>query len=257
MPLVLLAGAVLSGVASCGGADGGEREEEDRREATSQVRVSAAASLTDAFSEMESAFEATRPAIDVLLNLGGSSALSVQILEGAPVDVFAAADTSIMQPVVEAGEVDGNPAVLARNLLQIAVPSGNPGGVTGVEDFSDNDLVIGLCAQSVPCGELARRALIRAGVTPAIDTNEPDARALLTKVELGEIDAGITYVTDVIAADGAVEGIDLPPEVNVSAEYSIAVLASAPNPDAAAAFVEFVLSDAGQAILESHGFDRP
>lgn len=222
-----------------------------------ELRVSAAASLTDAFSEMASAFEEVHPDVDVVLNPGGSSALRMQILEGAPVDVFASANVSNMERLAEAGELEGEPVVFARNLLQIAVPSGNPAGVMGREDFADGDLLIGLCAESVPCGELARRVLTRAGVTPAVDTNEPDVRALLTRIELGELDAGITYVTDVASAGDAVEGIDIPEEVNVSAEYPVAVVARAPNPDAASAFVDFVLSDAGKAILDRHGFARP
>ncbi len=109
--------------------------------------------------------------------------------------------------------------------------------------------MIGLCAEEVPCGEFGREALANAGVTPSIDTDEPDVRALLTKVEAGEVDAGIVYVTDVMSTEGAVEGIEIPEEENVLAEYPIVALGGAPNPDAAAAFVEFVLSDDGQAIL--------
>ncbi|MDX1566368.1 MAG: molybdate ABC transporter substrate-binding protein [Longimicrobiales bacterium] len=253
-----LTGIVVSALGACGGpdADGGDA---DRGTAGPfrGVRVSAAASLTDAFREVESAFEEAHPQVDVMLNLGGTSALRVQILEGAPVDVFASASTAQMERVVTAGEAAGDPVVFARNRLQIAVPEGNPAGVEGLEDFGDPDLVIGLCAESVPCGELARRTLRRAGVTPAVDTHEPDVRALLTKIELGELDAGIVYATDVAAAEGAVEGIPIPPEVNVRAEYPIAVLARSPNPDLASAFVDFVLSDAGQTILADHGFGGP
>ena len=222
-----------------------------------EVLVSAAASLTDAFAQMESEFEAANPGLDVVLNFAGSSALREQILEGAPADVFASANTSNMDQVVEAGEVAGESQVFVRNLLQIAVPSGNPAGVTGLEDFGRDELLIGLCAEDVPCGDFARQALANAGVTPAIDTNEPDVRALLTKVEAGELDAGITYATDVASIGGAVDGVDIPDDVNVVADYPIAVLANAPNSDAAAAFVAFVLSDEGQAILVEFGFAAP
>jgi len=192
-----------------------------------------------------------------VLNLAGSSALREQILEGAPADVFASANTSNMDQLAEAGEVARESQIFVRNLLQIAVPSGNPAGVTGLEDFGRDELLIGLCAEDVPCGDFAREALANAGVTPAIDTNEPDVRALLTKVEAGELDAGITYVTDVAPTDGAVDGVDIPEDVNVVADYRIAVLANAPNPDAASAFVDFVLSDEGQAILTKFGFAAP
>jgi molybdate transport system substrate-binding protein len=221
-----------------------------------ELLVSAAASLTDAFGDIEAAFEEANPDVDVVLNLGASSALREQILEGAPADVFASANTSNMDQVVEADEAS-DPEIFVTNLLEIAVPPGNPGGVTGLDDFANEDLFIGLCEEEVPCGDLGRQALENAGVTPSIDTNEPDVRALLTKVEAGELDAGIVYVTDVQSTDGAVEGVEIPDELNVVAEYSIAALTNAPNPDAAAAFVEFVLSDAGQAILAEYGFGAP
>ena len=129
--------------------------------------------------------------------------------------------------------------------------------MTGLEDFAREELLIGLCAEDAPCGDFGRQALENAGVTPSIDTNEPDVRALLTKIEAGELDAGITYVTDVLSTSGTVEGVDIPAEVNIVAEYPIAALAGAPNPDAAAAWVEFVLSEEGQAILTSYGFTSP
>jgi molybdate transport system substrate-binding protein len=222
-----------------------------------ELLVSAAASLTNAFAEMESAFEDANPDVDVLLNLGSSSALREQILEGAPADVFASANTSNMDQVAEAGELAGDAEIFVTNSLQIAVPSGNPAGVTGLEDFTREELLIGLCAEDVPCGDFGRQALENAGVIPSIDTNEPDVRALLTKIGAGELDAGITYVTDVLSASGTVEGLHIPAEVNVVAEYPIATLTGAPNADAAAAWVEFVLSEEGQAILTSYGFTSP
>src|SRR5690606_19900572 len=179
------------------------------------------------------------------------------ILEGAPVDVFASADTSNMDQLVEAGEVVGDPEVFAHNLLQIAVPATNPGDVTGLADFAREELLIGLCHEEVPCGRYARQALDEAGVEPGIDTNEPDGRALLTKVEAGELDAAITYVTDIASVGGAVEGIRIPEEHNVAVDYPIAVLAGAPDPEAARAFVSFVLSGEGKAILADHGFSVP
>lgn len=216
--------------------------------------VSAAASLTNAFVEIEAAFEEAHPTVDVILNLGGTTALREQVLEGAPVDVFVSADRSNMDRVVDAGEVFGKPEVFAHNNLQIAVPAGNPAKVTGLEDFGREDLLIGLCAEEVPCGELARQALRMAGVTPVIDTNEPDVRALLTRVEAGELDAGITYVTDVLSSSGRVDGVVISEELNAPAEYWIAVLANAPNADAAVVFVSFLLSGEGQAILGQYGF---
>jgi molybdate transport system substrate-binding protein len=233
-------------VVACGGPSEGE-----------ELLVSAAASLTVAFGEIEVAFEQANPDIDVVLNLGSSSALREQILEGAPADVFASANTSNMDQVAEAGEVSGEAEIFVTNSLQIAVPASNEAGVTGLDDFAREELLIGLCAEDVPCGEFGREALASAGVTPSIDTNEPDVRALLTKIEAGELDAGITYITDVLSTEGAVEGVDIPEENNVVAEYPIVTLTSAPNPEAAATFVEFVFSEEGQAILTGYGFSLP
>jgi len=222
-----------------------------------EVLVSAAASLTEAFNVIEDAFEDANPGIDVSLNLASSSNLREQILEGAPVDVFASANTSNMNRVSEAGAVAGEARIFAENTLQIAVPAGNPAGVTGLVDFANQELLIGLCAEDVPCGDFGRQALDNAGVTPSIDSNEPDVRALLTKIEAGELDAGIVYVTDVISTEGGVEGVEIPENQNVVAEYSIAILVDAPNAEAAAAFVSFVMSDAGQGIMGEYGFIAP
>lgn len=226
-------------------------------EATDPILVSAAASLTDAFHEMEGTFEQANPGFDVVMNFGGSSALGLQILEGAPADVYASADLANMDRITAAGEAADAPVAFATNSLQIAVPEGNPAGVTGLEDFANDDLLIGLCAEGVPCGEFARIALARAGVSPSIDTNEPDVRALLTKIEVGELDAGITFVTDVASRADSVRGIDIPEQVNVVAEYPIAPLANAANPRGAVLFVDFVLSERGQAILREYGFGAP
>jgi molybdate transport system substrate-binding protein len=206
---------------------------------------------------METAFEEKHPKTDVVLNLGGSASLREQILEGAPVDVFASANRSNMDQVVAAGETVGEPRVFTVNLLQIAVPAGNPARVAGLEDFADEELLIGLCAEGVPCGDLAREVLANAGITPSIDTNEPDVRALLTKVEAGELDAALTYVTDVASVGGRVDGVEIPDALNVAAEYPIAVLVRAADHGAAGAFIDFVLSHEGQAIMSEFGFNSP
>ncbi|HET9260634.1 MAG TPA: molybdate ABC transporter substrate-binding protein [Acidimicrobiia bacterium] len=245
----LVTGSLLAGLLVVACASSGET-------ADRELLVSAAASLTDAFAEVEIGFEQANPDVDVVLNLGPSSGLREQILEGAPADVFASANTSNMDQLVEAGEAD-NPQIFVHNLLQIAVPSGNPAGVTELEDFGREELLIGLCAEQVPCGDFAREALASAGVTPEIDTNEPDVRALLTKIEAGELDAGITYVTDVVSTNGGVDGIEIPDDLNVVADYPIAALANARNPEAAATFVAFVLSTQGQKILADYGFETP
>lgn len=220
-----------------------------------ELVVSAAASLADAFGEVVAGFQSAHPQVQVVLNLGGSSGLREQILSGAPVDVFASADLSTMDAVADADRLVATPSVFARNRLQIAVPAGNPAGVTDLADLADPDLYVGLCAPDVPCGRYARDVLEGAGVDVPADTEEPDVRALLTKIAARELDAGITYATDVAASDEVV-GIDLPPSSEAVASYPIAVVKDGPNPAAAAAFVEFVLSESGQSILRSWGFEQ-
>jgi molybdate transport system substrate-binding protein len=226
-------------------------------DANDEVLVSAASSLTEVFGEMETAFESANPEVDVVLNIGGSSALREQILAGAPADVFASANTSNIDLIVEADDVDGEPVIFARNRLEIAVPVGNPGDVTGLTDFARDELLIGLCAEAVPCGDYGRQALQNADVIPSVDTEEPNVRALLTKIEVGELDAGIVYETDVVSTDGGVGGVAVSNDDNVFADYPIAVLAGAPNRAGAADFMAFVLSDEGRAILVDHGFVLP
>ena len=219
------------------------------------VTVSAASSLTDAFREIETAYEADHPDVDIVVNFSGSATLREQILGGAPVDVFAAADSATMEDVVAAGATAGSPVVFARNRLQIAVPKGNPAGVRGLDDFADPGLLIGLCSAGVPCGDLARRALQLAGVTAAVDTNEPDVRALLTKIEAGELDAGLVYASDVVARADRVDGIELDPAAQVETVYPIVLIGD--GDDAAAGFIGYVTSPAGRDILTRYGFQQP
>jgi molybdate transport system substrate-binding protein len=243
-PTIALAAILLASACSGGGSSG-------------TIQVSAAASLTDAFTEIAAAFEQAHPGTRVALEFAGSATLRDQIVEGSPADVFASADAATMDAVERAGMVAGTPETFATNRLQIAVPAGNPAGITGLADFARPELLIGLCAKGVPCGDLARVALAAAGVVPSIDTDEPNVRALLTKIAAGELDAGLVYVTDVLGAGGSVEGIDLPPAADPATGYEVAVLAAAVNPDLAGGFVAFLRSGEGIAILERYGFGRP
>ena len=218
------------------------------------MTVFAASSLSDAFADLEASFEASHPDSDIRLNLAGSSALREQILAGAPADVFASANQSTMDVVVGTEPRLGDAKPFARNSLVIAVPSSNPGGITGIENLADEELLIGLCSAGVPCGDFARSSLRAAGVDAAIDTDEPDVRALLTKIEAGELDAGIVYETDVLAAGDRVEAIAIPPEFNQDVVYPVIQLKAGGNRVDGDAFVAFLLSDEGQAILANHGF---
>ena len=244
--VVLLVGVVAGPLAGCG---------DDDEHGT--ITVLAAASLTDAFPELGSVFEDRHPGTKVELSFGPSSGLASQITEGADADVFASANQTQMDVVVDAGDADGGSQPFAENRLEIAVPPGNPGDVSGLDDFASDELLIGLCAEEVPCGQFGREALSSAGVTPSIDTNETDVRALLTKIEAGELDAGIVYETDVLAAGDGVEGIEIPDDENAVATYPIVALSASSEPEVAAAFVDFVLSSDGLDILRRDGFRAP
>ena len=218
------------------------------------VTVCAATSLTTAFQAVAHAFESNHPNVVVQLNFAGSSTLVQQIQQGAPADVFASADEANMQKLVEAGALAGAAQQFSRNQLQIVVPAGNPKHITGLVDLTKPGLTIALCGPTVPCGQYAAEAFRKAGVSVPPASQELDVKAVLSKVSLGEADAGIVYVTDVRAAGATVEGVEIPASANVIALYPIAVLKGAPHAAVAAAFVDFVLSADGQRMLASFGF---
>jgi molybdate transport system substrate-binding protein len=222
---------------------------------TGEITVSAASSLTEAFTAIGARFEKTYKGTEVTFNFDASSALVLQIQSGAPVDVFASADEANMQELVDGQQVTAKPVDFARNQLEIGVKPGNPQQVEGLADLADVGIV-SLCAPEVPCGRYADAALASAGVTipPEQITRGQNAKATLTAVSAGDADATIVYVTDVEAAGSAVDGVKIPPPVNQIAVYPIAPLAEAANPKTAKAFARYVASPAGQKILKNHGF---
>lgn len=220
------------------------------------LHVFAATSLTNAFTDIEAAFERVHPDVDVVTNFAGSSALVTQITEGAPADVFASADTTTMAKLSEAGGAAGEPIVFATNRSEIVVAPGNPLGIDAVDDLT-GELILVVCSPEVPCGSYATEIFANAGVTPEPDSLEENVGAVITKITSGEADAGIVYATDVIAAGDAAEGIEIPAELNVVAEYPITATTGAANPDAATAFLAFVAGADGQAILATYGFTAP
>jgi len=224
---------------------------------TGTLTVFAASSLTDVFGELGDRLMADNPDLEIQFNFAGSSALATQIAQGAPADVFASADQPQMKVVTDAGLQGEDPTVFTENVLEIAVPKGNPGDVTGLADFADPDLTLAICAAAVPCGSAAAQVFAAAGITAVPDTEEEDVRAALTKVQLGEVDAALVYASDVQSAGSEVEGIEFPEAEQAVNEYPICTLAAAPNPEAAQAFVHLVLSDEGQQALASAGFRAP
>lgn len=221
------------------------------------LTVFAAASLTEAFKAIGSAFEQAHPGLAVTFSFAGSSSLVEQIKAGAPVDVFASADESSMQKAAEAGELAEAPRIFASNRLTIVVPKGNPKHITSLADLARSGVTVVLAAPEVPAGKYAAQIFAKAGVTVTAASQELDVRGVLSKVALDEADAGIVYVTDIRTAAGKVEAVAIPDQYNVTAQYPIAVLKEAGDPKMATAFVNFVLSAPGQVTLKEFGFRTP
>jgi molybdate transport system substrate-binding protein len=226
--------------------------------------VFAAASLTDAFVELGQRFEADRPGLTVTFNFAGSQALRTQLEQGAVADVFASADLVEMDRLVTAGlAAAAAPRVFLTNRLLVVLPASNPAGIQTLEDLSRTGIKLVLAAEEVPAGRYARQvlenlnALYGAGYMEAVVanvvSNEDNIRQVLTKVQLGEADAGMVYASDAAAAPDLTT-LPIPDEYSVIARYPIAPLASAPEPELAAAFVDYVLSAEGQAVLQKWGF---
>ncbi|MBF6323450.1 molybdate ABC transporter substrate-binding protein [Nocardia cyriacigeorgica] len=226
-------------------------------EISGKITVFAAASLTETFTALGEQFEAAHPGVEVVFSFGASSELAEQIRQGAPADVFASAAPKNMQQVVDSGDITASPVTFARNRLEIAVPAGNPGAITGLADFGRDEPVIALCAEQVPCGAAATTVFEAARITPKPDTREPDVKAVLSKVTLGEVDAALVYRTDVRAAGEKVEGIEFAESASAVNDYPVAPVAHAPNAPAAAAFVDFIGSDSARAVFAGAGFETP
>lgn len=220
------------------------------------ITVFAASSLTAAYTAIGKDFEKADPGSMIKLSFGGSSTLVAQIEQGAIGDIFASADQPNMQKAVDAGLVAGSPTVFAHNRLEIIVGAGNPKHITGLSDLTHSGLIVVLCAPAVPCGRYAAQALQKAGVTVKPASQETDVKAVVSKVALGEADAGIVYVTDVKAAGAGVQGVEIPLSLNVVADYPVAILKDSPNAPLARAFVSYLLA-AGQPTLARYGFTGP
>ena len=234
----LLSGLVLLAVvgAACGG------------EPPHTLTVLAATSLTEAFDELGRTFEHRHPDVRVALRFAASSTLARQVVAGGPGDVLATADEATMATVTSAG-LASNPAVFARNRLAVLVAPGNPRRVTGLADLARPGLTVVLCAPEVPCGRAAAEALRTAAVEVRPASLEENARAVVSRVALGEADAGLAFATDTRA--GGVEGLALPDTQSVATAYPIVAL----HPSAAArAWVDHVLSTEGQQVLARFGF---
>jgi len=265
---LLAAGTLLAGCGGSGAADdagGGSAAATEDGGLTGTLTVFAAASLTDVFEGFAEQLEEENPALEVQISFAGSSSLAGQLEQGAPADVFASADEAQMARLEDAGLVDAAD-VFARNPLMLAVPVENPQGIVlpeggaGIPSLTaliTADMTVAVCAPEVPCGAAAAEVLDAAGLSDAPDTYEDDVRAVLTKVQLGEVDAGLVYVSDVHSAGDSILAYAFSESSRAVNSYPVGVLADAPNPEAAQAFVDLVLSDAGQQALADAGFQPP
>jgi molybdate transport system substrate-binding protein len=216
------------------------------------LTVFAAASLTTTFTRIAEEFEAEHEGVEVELSFGGSSDLVAQIQQGAPADVLASADLANMDKLAELQGQE--PQAFATNTLQIAVAPGNPLGIAGLSDLTGPDVALVLCAPEVPCGAAAQQAAAAGAVDLAPVSEEQSVTDVLGKVTSGEADAGLVYVTDVIAAGGAVLGVDFPESSAAVNTYPITTVEGHDSGDLAEEFVELVLGETGRSILEDAGF---
>jgi molybdate transport system substrate-binding protein len=221
------------------------------------VVVFAASSLMATFTTLATNFEQANPGVKIVPSFGGSDTLAAQITQGAPVDVFAAASTTTMGTVTTAGDGVGTPQVFAKNELEIAVAPNNPDHIASLADVTKSGVKLALCAATVPCGAAATKAFAAAKLTPHPVTLEQEVSGVLTKVELGEVDAGIVYQTDVKSAGSKVFGVNFAEAASAINTYPIVVVKTGRNPTAGQAFLSYVVSPAGQAILQAAGFQQP
>jgi molybdate transport system substrate-binding protein len=257
--IVALAAAV--GVAaSCSSSKGSNDSKGSTTDAKSglsgSITVYAAASLTESFTTLGKQFEAAHPGTKVTFNFAASSALATQINQAAPADVFASAAPKNMDSVVKAGNAK-DPKTFVVNTMEIAAAPGNPAHIATVQDLAKSGVKVAVCDPAVPCGVVATQVFKNAGVNVKPVASEEDVKSTLATVESGEVDAGIVYVTDVKAAGSKVVGVPIPDSVNATTDYPIATLTKSKNADLAAAFVSYVESADGLAVLTAAGFMKP
>jgi len=244
---------VAASSSACGSGHRSEATGVSASRVSGTVTVFAAASLTEAFQDTQSALKTTAPGITLTYSFGGSGALVTQVLQGAPADVIATADLDTMKKLTDAGVVEA-PALFARNKLEILVAPGNPKHIAALSDLARRDIRFVTEEDTVPAGKYAKQALTAAGVVTNPVSKELDVKSAVAKVTSGEADATIVYVTDVKAAGAKGQGIAIPDAQNVAAQYPIAVVKATKHHAVALAFVNAVVNGAGQAALHARGF---
>jgi len=255
MRRVVVAALALA-LAGCAAQPAGPRTP-DADALAGSITVFAAASLSGAFTGLARDFESRHPGTTVALNFAGSSDLATQLTEGAPADVFASADEKNMTKATDAGLGVGEPVDFATNVLEIAVAPGNPDGIDGLADLDDPDVATVVCAPAVPCGSATAAVAAAAGVALSPVSEESSVTDVLGKVASGEADAGIVYVTDVLAAGDTVEGVAIDEADRAVNTYPIVALRGSAEPALARAFVAFVAGPDGRRVLHAAGFGAP
>ncbi|WP_435973096.1 molybdate ABC transporter substrate-binding protein [Streptomyces sp. Qhu_M48] len=255
-----LTAALLVPLAACGNEDtqkdtGGSTPSGSASAAPrANLTVLAAASLTDVFKTAGAAYEKSHPGTKLTFSFAGSQELVAQVSQGAPADVLVTADTKSMDKVKAE---TGTPGIIARNRLVIATGEGNPLGVDDLKDLADTRLKVVLAAPEVPAGKYSKQILDAQKITVKPVSQEPNVRAVLSKVELGEADAGLVYKTDAESAKDKVDAVEIPDDRNAIAKYPAATIKDSRNAEAAAAFVAWLSSPEGQKILQDAGFQKP
>ncbi|GAA3016375.1 molybdate ABC transporter substrate-binding protein [Streptomyces fulvorobeus] len=248
----VLSVALLVPLAACG-SDGGDRDDASAAPGT-RLTILAAASLTDAFRTAGTAYEKAHPGTEVTFSFAGSQELAAQVEQGAPADALVTADVRTMDGL--ASET-GPSTVIAKNRLVIATGEGNPEGIRGLEDLTRSGLKVVLAAPEVPVGRYSKQILDARKLTVKPVSQETDVRAVLSKVALGEADAGLVYRTDAASDAGRVDAVDIPDAQNAVASYPAATLRQSENAEAATAFVQWLAGPQAQKILREEGFQQP
>ena len=221
------------------------------------LNVYAASSLATPFAYAGLAYEKEHPDVKVQFNLGASSDLARFVQEGAPADVFASADITNMNKVESQDLLDSQSFIFATTYLEIIVEKGNPLNISSLQDLADPDLIFVTTNPEVPIGKYTAEVLEKAGVTVTPDSFESNVKGIMLKVARGEADAGIVYHSEVIASDGQVEGVEIPTEFNIVAEFPIGIIKNSANKKEAQSFIDYLLSPEGQSLLTQYGFQTP
>lgn len=256
-----IAATVALGLAACTAPEAGSGASapagSDTEGPTGSITVFAAASLQQTFTTLGKQFETANPGASIRFSFAGSSDLVTQIQNGAPADAFASADEANMAKLSSTDLASGSPQDFATNVLEIAVAPGNPKGISGLDDLRAPGVQLVTCAAPVPCGAAAAKVERAAGVDLRPVSEEQSVTDVLGKVESGQADAGLVYVTDVRGAGGKVDGVPFDESGKAVNTYPIGVLRESEDPELAQAFSEYVRSAAGQRVLADAGFGKP